>query len=80
MERFMQRRVIQEFLGNSELDDANIKHLLKEYTSRLQALITEEDMDAVKYHQGYIAALDECIKILRTNIKKSIKNEEEDDE
>lgn len=78
MERFIQRRVIQDFLGNSELDDANIKKLLGEYISRLQALIKEEDMDAVKYHQGYLAALDEAIKIIRLNVKKNIKGEEED--
>ncbi len=68
----MQRRVIQEFVGNSELDDGIIKHLLREYIGRIQILLKEEDLNMVRHHQGYIAALDESIRLMRQSVKQSI--------
>lgn len=79
MEKFLGRRVVQEFLGTSEIDDVNIKALLREYISRLDALIKEEDPALVRYHQGYIAALDAVIRTMRTNQKKQIASEEENE-
>ena len=78
MEKFIGRRVVQEFLGTSAIDDVNIKTLLREYTSRLDALIKEEDPAQCRYHQGYIAALDTVIRTMRENQKKQIASDNEE--
>ena len=79
MEKFIGRRVVQEFLGTSEIDDVNIKALLREYIARFDALRKEDDPALMKYHQGYIAALDTVIRVLRENQKKQIAQQDEEE-
>jgi dTDP-D-glucose 4,6-dehydratase len=78
MEKFLGRRVVQEFLGTSEIDDVNIKALILKYIERFDQLRKEEDPALVKYHQGYIAALDMVIQIMRTNQKQQLIKEDEE--
>ena len=78
MEKFIGRRVIQEFLDNSALDDAIIKQLLNEYIKRFDQLRSENSFEQVRYHQGFIAALDLVINIMRKEQRKNIVKEDED--
>lgn len=78
VERFMERRIVKEFLGTSELDDGNIKKLLRDYFLRLQTLTKEEDLTQIRYHQGYIAALGEAIRLMRFDQKTQALREDEE--
>lgn len=74
----MERRIVKEFLGTSELDDGNIKKLLRDYFLRLQTLTKEEDLTQIRYHQGYIAALGEAIRLMRFDQKTQALREDEE--
>lgn len=77
MDRFLERRVIQEFIGESSFDDATIKHLLREYIQQLDFLKKERDPRQVNYIQGYVAAFEKIIQVLREQIRKQTIQEEE---
>ena len=78
MEKFLGRRVVQEFLDDSVLDDAIIKAAIKKYIDQFDVLRKETDPGQMRFIQGFIAALDWTITTMREQQRKQIVKEDED--
>ena len=78
MEKFLGRRVVQEFLDDSVLDDAIIKQVIKKYIDQFDSLRKEPDPMQMRYTQGFIAALDWTINTMREQQRRSVVKEDED--
>lgn len=77
MEKFLQRRISLENLGDSFLDDAIIKELTREYIERVGLLLQEKAHESLIFNQGYIACLESIIRKMRQIKTRELAKEED---